>query len=157
MIRLHSRPLTPISHQQIISLSQSSCVSSVQLTDGRRGEGAGVKPHHTAALCPCKKPVKKCAGFLVFRLSRLIVGSAYGFWTKDGSSYSLIPLFVGLVGFSGWEIHSVEMGYSTRQDYSISKSVSPIFGHPIVHFKKVHKHEIFLNFFYLNQILICPW
>ncbi len=22
---------------------------------------------------------------------------------------------------------------------------------------KVHKHEIFLNFFTLNQILICPW
>jgi hypothetical protein len=35
MIRLHARPL--LSRQQIVSLSQPSCVSAVQLTNGRVG------------------------------------------------------------------------------------------------------------------------
>jgi hypothetical protein len=36
--------------QQIVSLSQSYCVSQVQkLTDERGGEGAGVEPNHTTA------------------------------------------------------------------------------------------------------------
>jgi hypothetical protein len=39
----------PLSQQQIPSLSQSSCVSPVHLTDGRGGGGeeAGVEPSHT--------------------------------------------------------------------------------------------------------------
>jgi hypothetical protein len=41
-----------LSLQQIVSLSQSSRVSPVQLTDGRRGgggEGVGVEPNHATA------------------------------------------------------------------------------------------------------------
>jgi hypothetical protein len=37
MIWLLLRPLPPHSRQHIVSLSQSSCVSPVELTDGRRG------------------------------------------------------------------------------------------------------------------------
>jgi hypothetical protein len=34
-------PLPPLFRQQVVSLSQSSCVSSVELTDGRGGLGGG--------------------------------------------------------------------------------------------------------------------
>ncbi len=47
-----SRPLlTPSpSRQQVVSLSQSSCVSSDELTDGRGGGGvSGEEPNHTTA------------------------------------------------------------------------------------------------------------
>jgi hypothetical protein len=37
------------SRQQVASLSQSSCVSPVQLTEGREDGGSGVEPNHTAA------------------------------------------------------------------------------------------------------------
>ncbi len=36
-IRLLLRPSPPVSRQQVVSLSQSSCVLPVELTDGRRG------------------------------------------------------------------------------------------------------------------------
>ncbi len=34
-------PPSPLSHQQLVSLSQSSCVSPVELTDGRGGREEG--------------------------------------------------------------------------------------------------------------------
>jgi hypothetical protein len=34
-----------LSRQQVVSLSQSSCVSPFELTDGR--EGKGMEPNHT--------------------------------------------------------------------------------------------------------------
>jgi hypothetical protein len=40
MIRLPAHPLTPLFRQQIACLSQSSCVSPVELTAGRGVEGA---------------------------------------------------------------------------------------------------------------------
>jgi hypothetical protein len=41
------RPLSsPLSRQQVVSLSQASCVSPVELTDGRGGEGVGDEPNH---------------------------------------------------------------------------------------------------------------
>jgi hypothetical protein len=46
--------LPPLSHQQVVSLSLSFCVSPAELTDGRRGEGVGEEPNHTTA----KKPVR---------------------------------------------------------------------------------------------------
>ncbi len=39
-------PLLCLSCQQVISLSQSSCVSSVELNDGRRGKRVGEEPNH---------------------------------------------------------------------------------------------------------------
>jgi hypothetical protein len=42
MIRLLPH-LSTLSRQQVVSLSQSSCVSSVELTDGRGGGGGAVK------------------------------------------------------------------------------------------------------------------
>jgi hypothetical protein len=39
MIRLHAQPLPHLSRQQAVSLSQSSFVSPVELTDGRGGGG----------------------------------------------------------------------------------------------------------------------
>ncbi len=42
----------PLSRQQVASLSQSSCVSPVELADGREGEGVGVEPNHI----PKRKP-----------------------------------------------------------------------------------------------------
>ncbi len=48
MIRLHNRPLLPPLQPTnfFVPLSQFSCVSPVQLTDGR---GVGVEPNHTTA------------------------------------------------------------------------------------------------------------
>ncbi len=44
------RPLpSPLSRQQVDSLSQFSCVSPVELTDGGVGEGVGEEPNHTTA------------------------------------------------------------------------------------------------------------
>ncbi len=37
MIRLHANPHPPLSREQVVSLSQSSCVSPVELTDERGG------------------------------------------------------------------------------------------------------------------------
>ncbi len=37
----------PLSRQQVVSLSQSSCVLPVELTDGRGWEGVGEEPNHT--------------------------------------------------------------------------------------------------------------
>ncbi len=46
IIRLLTHPLSTLSRQQIVSLSQSSCVSPVAFTDGRRGEGvSGAKSY----------------------------------------------------------------------------------------------------------------
>jgi hypothetical protein len=43
---------SPLSRQQVVSLSQSSCVSPVELTDGRVWEGAGEEPNHTRTRKP---------------------------------------------------------------------------------------------------------
>ncbi len=44
------QPPSTLSLQQAVSLSQSSCVSSVELTDGRGGgRGMGEEPNHTIA------------------------------------------------------------------------------------------------------------
>jgi hypothetical protein len=51
MIRLHAHPLPPLSRQQLVSLSQSSYVSPVELTDGRDSDGDGRK----AESYDCKK------------------------------------------------------------------------------------------------------
>jgi hypothetical protein len=45
MIRLLARPLTPLSSQQVVSPSQYSCVSPVELTDGKEGEVVGEEPN----------------------------------------------------------------------------------------------------------------
>jgi hypothetical protein len=46
----HPPPTLPLFRQLIVPLSQSSCVSPVQLTDGREGvEEAGVVPNLTTA------------------------------------------------------------------------------------------------------------
>jgi hypothetical protein len=42
-------PSPPLSSQEVVSLSQSSCVSPIELTDGRRGGGGSKEPNHTAA------------------------------------------------------------------------------------------------------------
>ncbi len=43
-------PSSPLFHQQVVSLCQSSCVSPTELTDGRKGrEGVGKEPNHTIA------------------------------------------------------------------------------------------------------------
>jgi hypothetical protein len=58
MIRLHPRPLP---RQQIVSLSQFSCVSPVQLTGGGGGGGPGaeiLQPHES--LCFCKSFNRLC-------------------------------------------------------------------------------------------------
>ncbi len=53
MIRLLAHPLPSLSWQQVVSLSQSPCVSLVELTDGRVGEGVcGGEPNHTTARKP---------------------------------------------------------------------------------------------------------
>ncbi len=39
-------PPSPLSHQQVVPLSQSSSVSPVGLTDGRGGKGMGEEPNH---------------------------------------------------------------------------------------------------------------
>jgi hypothetical protein len=39
-------PLSPLSREQVVSLSQSSHVSPVELTDGRVGEWVGEEPNH---------------------------------------------------------------------------------------------------------------
>jgi hypothetical protein len=48
------RPTPPSlpSRQRVASLSQSSCMPSIELTDGRGGEGMGEEPNHTTS----KKP-----------------------------------------------------------------------------------------------------
>jgi hypothetical protein len=44
-------PSSPLFHQQVVPLCQSSCVSPAELTDGRKGrEGVGKEPNHTTAL-----------------------------------------------------------------------------------------------------------
>ncbi len=55
MICLHPPPLL-LTRQQVVSLSQSSCVPSVEFTDGRErgrgGEGRGKELNHTTARKP---------------------------------------------------------------------------------------------------------
>ncbi len=43
-------PLYPLSRQQVVSLSQPSCVSPVEFTGG--GDGVGEEPNHTTARKP---------------------------------------------------------------------------------------------------------
>ncbi len=56
LIRLLAHPHPPLSRQQVVSLSQSSCVSPVELTDGERGESRGwarsqiIRPRESLAL-----------------------------------------------------------------------------------------------------------
>ncbi len=46
-------PPSPLSRQQVVSLSQSLCVSPIELTDWRSGDGGrGKKPNRTAARKP---------------------------------------------------------------------------------------------------------
>ncbi len=52
MIRLLAHPLRPFSRHLLFILSQSSCVLSVELTDGRGGEGVGEEPNHMTARKP---------------------------------------------------------------------------------------------------------
>jgi hypothetical protein len=40
-------PPSSLSRVQVVSLSQSSCVSPLELTDGREEEGLGEEPNHT--------------------------------------------------------------------------------------------------------------
>jgi len=44
--------LSPLSLQQVVSLSQYSCVSPVEHTGGRRGEDVGEEPNHKMARKP---------------------------------------------------------------------------------------------------------
>jgi hypothetical protein len=46
------KPQPPLSRQQVFSLSQSSCVSPVEFTDMREGQGVGGEPNHTTARKP---------------------------------------------------------------------------------------------------------
>jgi hypothetical protein len=55
MIRLLAHPLPSLSWQQVVSVSQSPCVSPVELTDGRGGEGVCggsqiIRPRESLAL-----------------------------------------------------------------------------------------------------------
>jgi hypothetical protein len=52
MIRLLAHPFPLLSHQQFVSLSQSSCVSLVAVIDGSGGKGVGEEPNHTTARKP---------------------------------------------------------------------------------------------------------
>jgi hypothetical protein len=53
MIRLHAHHLPLLFRQQVASLSQSSCVSPVDLTDWKGvGEGAGVEPNYRTTRKP---------------------------------------------------------------------------------------------------------
>jgi hypothetical protein len=54
MNRLLAHPLKLLSRQQVVSLSQSSCVSTpVGFTDGREmRDGEGEEPNHTTARKP---------------------------------------------------------------------------------------------------------
>ncbi len=47
-----SPPLPVLSRQQVVSLSQSSRVSPVELTDGRGGQGLDEEPNHATARMP---------------------------------------------------------------------------------------------------------
>jgi hypothetical protein len=51
MIWLRPYPEYPL-REQVDSLSPSSCVSPVELTDGVKGRGAGEEPNHTTARKP---------------------------------------------------------------------------------------------------------
>ncbi len=52
-IRLLAYPHPLLSRQQVVSLSKSSCVSPVELTDGRGGGGGvGEEPNYTTARKP---------------------------------------------------------------------------------------------------------
>jgi hypothetical protein len=51
MIRLLAHPLPPLSHQQVVSLSQSFSVSPVELTNVRGG-GGGAKPYEREKAWP---------------------------------------------------------------------------------------------------------
>ncbi len=42
----------PLSRQKVVSLAQSSCVSPVEMNDGRREEGVGEEPNHTTVRKP---------------------------------------------------------------------------------------------------------
>jgi hypothetical protein len=52
-LRLYNLAPSPLP-QQVVSLSRYSCVSPVELTDGREGEavGEGAKSNHTTARKP---------------------------------------------------------------------------------------------------------
>jgi len=47
MIRLLAQPLPPLSRDKVVSLSQSSCMSPVELTDGSGEERVGEELNHT--------------------------------------------------------------------------------------------------------------
>jgi hypothetical protein len=51
MIRLLAHPPSPLSRQQVVFLSQFSCVSPVELTGGR-GDGVGEEPNYKATRKP---------------------------------------------------------------------------------------------------------
>ncbi len=51
MTRLLAHLLPPPSREQVVYLSQSSCVSPVELSEGE-GEGVGEEPNHTTARKP---------------------------------------------------------------------------------------------------------
>jgi hypothetical protein len=53
MIQLLAHPFAPLSRQPLVSLSQSSCVSPIELTDGSgTGKGVDEEPNHATARKP---------------------------------------------------------------------------------------------------------
>ncbi len=56
----HANPLTPISRQKLVFLSWSSCVSPVELTDGKGGGGCE-EPNHVTARKPGSLLSNRCS------------------------------------------------------------------------------------------------
>jgi hypothetical protein len=73
MIWLLAHPLTPVTRQQVVSLSQSSCVSLVELTDGKGGGRVGEEPNHRIA----RMPGPLCN--IQYSLSRRMIGQTRDF------------------------------------------------------------------------------
>jgi hypothetical protein len=81
-IRLYARPL---SRQQFVSLSQSSCVSPSNLL---RGEGVGVEPSHTTARKPGPLKIIQNSYLLTYSCLHLMARRMY-----CASSFVLLLLF----------------------------------------------------------------
>ncbi len=67
---------------------------------------------------------------------------------SDNNTYSIVQ--------HGVNIYKISARIAKRETLPMIPLTTRLFSHwskPL----KVHKHEIILNFFYLNQILICPW
>jgi hypothetical protein len=69
MIRLLAHPL-PLARQQVVSLSQSFCMSPVELSGGRDGEGVGEEPIYNAVRKPGPLKIIHYSLFCAFLLKR---------------------------------------------------------------------------------------